>query len=540
MLTVLRKLAAFLSLLGLIVAPALQAQPAAGLVRYAALPVRAALAPVMDCAALRGRGLPTLPDAGARVLSAEVVPAAKGRAEMCLLKGYVAPNIHFELHLPTTGYTGRYLQGGCGGNCGAIRTGFSPACDDAQAFSGAFAVGFEDSGHTGGDGIWALGGEQVRADFSYRAAHVFSIAAKALIGLYYGQPPAYAYFQGCSDGGREAMMEAQRYPTDFNGLVAGSPATIITEAMERFLWEARWGHDDAGRMVFDKAALETLHGAVMAACDGLDGVKDGQIDEPRACHFDPKTIVCGPQRADACLTPQQADVARRFYQGPVDAQGVHLYPGGEPYGAELTWGGRGGLTEAGIAMMDENVRTMMFLGTLPESVTLKTWGWDVPTLRALQKHGAIYDADNPDLKPLRDAGGKLIIWYGAADPAAGVDGMPDYYARLRDAVGGLDAARAFVRMFPVPGMYHCRDGYIPYQANMLGSIVNWVEQAHAPDQIMASALLPDGTPRHRPVFAYPVRATYKGKGDVNDPASFAGKMPATLRDDHYVWAGAAY
>jgi feruloyl esterase len=501
------------------------------------LPEGPTLAPVRDCASLTRERFDRVPDGPARVLSAEVEAARPGRAEFCLVKGYVAPTIQFELRLPTAGYTGRYLQGGCGGNCGRIPNYIMPACDTPVAFSGAFAVGFEDSGHVGGDGTWALGGEQVRVDFAYRAAHAFSQAAKAIIAAYYGQPPAYSYFQGCSDGGREAMATTQRYPRDFQGVIAGSPAHYITEAMERFLWEARWGHDKSGRPVFDQASVSTLHAAVMRACDGLDGAADGQIDDPRRCRLDPRTLLCPPGQTSGCLTREQAEAARRFYEGPTDAQGRRLYLGGEPYGAEMTWIGPGALSEAGLHMLDDAVRNMMFGGDLPDSVTVRTWRFDVPTFRELSRRGAIYDARSPDLRAFRAAGGKLILWQGQADPAAGSYGVPDYYARLAQVVGGLGEARRFARLFMIPGVYHCRGGYVPYEEDLLGTMVSWVERGVAPDTVEATARLADGRLRRRPMFAYPVRARYVGSGDVNDARNFVAEAPASPPNDIYEWVG---
>src|SRR5580698_396118 len=224
-----------------------QAAPEAALasasVQMLPIPERTVVMPILDCAKLVQHDFSSVTEAPTRVQSAALEAATAERAEFCLVKGYVAPTIQFELRLPTTRWTGRYLQGGCGGNCGVIMSGLAPRCDIQAAYHGDFAVGFENSGHTGGDGVWALGGQSVREDFAFRAAHVFSIAAKAIMSVYYGQTPDFAYFQGCSDGGREAMMETQRYPGDFNGVIAGSPAFAISEAMERFIWEARWGRD---------------------------------------------------------------------------------------------------------------------------------------------------------------------------------------------------------------------------------------------------------------------------------------------------------
>lgn len=503
------------------------------------MPERSVVAPVVDCATLAGKDFSHVSEGPARIQSATVEAPGAQRAEFCLVKGYVAPTIQFELRLPTKTWTGRYLQGGCGGNCGVIVNFIAPRCDTPVAYGGAFAVGFENSGHVGGDGIWALGGEQVREDFAFRAAHAFAAAAKAIIALYYGQPPTYSYFQGCSDGGREAMVETQRYPSDFNGVIAGSPAFAIAEAMERFIWEARWGRDDKGALVFDAPAVALLHDAVLKVCDSVDGVRDGQIDDPRQCHFDPGTLVCRKDQSPPhCLTALQADVARKFYSGPVDDGGRHLFYGGEPYGSELSWMERYALAAAGGAMFEDAVKNMMFQGTLDADMNVKTWRFDLPTFHELSGHGAVYDASNPDLRAFRDAGGKLILWQGFADPAAGAFGLPDYYQRVGQAVGGLDLARRFARLFLIPGVYHCGGGYIPYEEDMLGSMVAWVERGEAPDQVMADALLNGGTIRRRPVFAYPVQARYRGHGDVNDPAAFSAHAPAAAPNDLYDWAGA--
>lgn len=524
-------------LLGLTLQGARAAAPAVP-VHYVALPARAVIEPVMSCAALGGRAFDHTLGSPARVLSARVVPATGKKPAFCLVKGYVAPTIAFALWLPTHSYTGRYLQGGCGGNCGLVMSQVAPAADQSVAFGGAFAVGFEDSGHVGGDGVWALGGARVREDFAYRAAHVFSEAARRIIAAYYGTPPAHSYFDGCSDGGREAMMETQRYPHDFNGVIAGSPAFTISEAMERFLWEARWGVDSKGQPVWRSEALKTLHSAVIAACDALDGVKDGQIDDPRRCHFDPRVLLCRPGEGGRCLTAEQVDAARKFYQGPTAPDGTHLYYGGEPYGSELTWGQRFSLASAGGMMLHDFVRDMVYHGRLAPDTTVATWRFDLAQFRQLRHRGALYDANSADLTAFRAGGGRLILWQGAADPAAGAYGLPDYYQRLRGRSGGLQATQRFARYFIVPGVYHCGGGYIPYQESFLGPLVRWVEEGRAPRQIAATARLSDGTLRTRPVYPYPAFARYTGHGDIDDASSFERAMPASPPKDAYVWAGA--
>jgi hypothetical protein len=519
-----------------------QATPAiaASVVDMVPLPERRLIAPTMECAALVAKDFSRVAEGPARIQSATIEPATAQRAEFCVVKGYVAPTVQFELRLPTTTWTGRYLQGGCGGNCGIILNTVAPRCDNSTAFAGAFAVGFENSGHVGGDGVWALGGEEVREDFAFRAAHAFAVAAKAIISGFYGQTPDFSYFQGCSDGGREAMAETQRYPRDFNGVIAGSPAFAIAEAMERFIWEARWGRDDRGVLVFDSGAATLLHEAVINACDLLDGARDGQIDDPRRCHFDPRSLICRPgQSPPECLTALQAEVAQKFYDGPVDESGRHLFYGGEPYGSELSWLERYALAAAGSSMFDDAVRNMMFQGSLDADASVRTWRFDLAAFRELSRRGALFDASSPDLRAFAGGGGKLILWQGFADPAAGAYGLPDYYQQVGQTVGGLELERQFARMFLIPGVYHCGGGYVPYEEDFLGALVNWVERGAAPDQIMAAAVLKDGAVRRRPVFAYPVQTRYRGRGDMNDPRNFVGRLPAVANNDRYDWAGAS-
>jgi len=309
--------------------------------------------------------------------------------------------------------------------------------------------------------------------------------------------------------------------------------------MERFIWEARWGRDAQGSLVFDEAAVTLLHAAVMNACDALDGVKDGQIDDPRLCHFDPATLVCHAQKSPPkCLTTSQVEVARKLYAGPVDESGRHLFYGGEPYGSELSWVERFALPVMGGVMFDEAVRNMIFQRASGSAASVQDWRFDAQTFAELKRHGALYDAQSADLRGFRDRGGKLILWQGFADPAAGAYGLPDYYYRLSREVGGIEAARGFARMFLIPGVYHCAGGYVPYEEDLLGALVNWVEQGHAPDYVLATALLKEGAVRSRPIFAYPVQARYRGRGDVNDPRNFAASAPKSAPMDLYDWAGA--
>jgi len=501
------------------------------------LPERTVELPVMSCEALASH--PFTADVTFRVMSAAVQSAQAGRGELCLVKGYVAPQVQFALYLPTRSYAGRYLQGGCGGMCGVIGDSLQPACDSAVAFGGSFAVGFNNSGHVGagiGDGAWAKDAPELREDYAFRATHVAAIAAKAIVAAYYGKAPRWTYFQGCSDGGREALMESQRYPGDFNGIVAGSVFSMPA-VMEQFLWDSHVALTAQGAKILTSEATALLHRAVLEKCDPLDGVRDGQIDDPRLCHYDPGQLACRKGRQPpACLTSEQVTAARLLYQGPMDGAGHKLFPGGLPYGSELLWSEPGALSSTGIAA-GGFLQNLAFPNQLSTGVTWRNWTFDLPSFERLDAAGAVYDPRSADLRAFRDAGGKLILWQGTADQASGISGMPAYYQDIRDVVGGLEAARQFARLFLVPGVYHCGGGYIPYQEDFLGAMVNWVERGQAPVQVVAAARLQDGSVRRRPLFAYPERVRYV-KGDVNDPHSFVGTMPAREPDDHYEWVGA--
>jgi feruloyl esterase len=503
------------------------------------LPERAIELPVMACEALAARAFAPTPEVAFRIISASVRPVADQHPEFCVVKGYVAPQVQFTLYLPTKTYSGRYLQGGCGGMCGVIGEALQPSCESEVAFGGAFALGFNNSGHVGagiGDGTWALGAPELREDYAYRADHVARLAARVILTAYYGKEPHYSYFQGCSDGGREALMEALKYPADFNGVVAGSVFSMPA-VMEQFLWDAHVGLGPDGDPILGHEATALLHRAVIQACDALDGTRDGQIDDPRPCHYDPGKLAChARQQPPGCLTDAQVTAARLLYQGPRDSAGRQLFPGGLPYGSELLWSQPGSLTATGAAA-GGFLQYLAFPNQLPEHFTWRDWQFDLPSFTRLDQAAAVYDPRSADLRPFRDAGGKLLLWQGTADQASGIDGMPEYYQAVRDAAGGLEAARRFARLFLVPGVYHCGGGYIPYQEDFLGAMVNWVEREQPPQRILAAARLEDGSLRERPLFAYPERAKYVG-GNVNEARSFVGAMPTREPDDHFNWVGA--
>ncbi|HSR24159.1 MAG TPA: tannase/feruloyl esterase family alpha/beta hydrolase [Candidatus Eisenbacteria bacterium] len=505
------------------------------------------VAPRLACAALAqpepGGGVPdfgAIPGAPTRVSSAAVVAATASTPEFCDVKGYVAPRIQFELKLPTKTWQGRYLQNGCGGFCGAIGQTRFPSCDLQPG--GDFAVSATDDGHTapGFDAVWAATDEQVRVDFGSRAVHVVAVASKAIIQAFYGIAPQRSYFTGCSDGGREGLMEAQRFPADFDGIVAGAPANIWAPLNGEFqVWLARINVDGQGNPILTPAKLTALHAAALASCDGADGLADGQIDDPRACHLDPASTQC-PAGTDqpTCLTPGQVDVARRAYSGPVDAQGRHLYPGGEPVGSELAWAGWFvGPPGIGPLIGDDYLKYSAFpIGQRTSSA--QDWQFTVDGFNRLRTEGRVFNSTNADLSAFRRRGGKLILWHGWADQAIPPTGTPAYYDAVQDRMGGLQAVQQFARLFMFPSVYHCGGGFGPNQFDLINPIVHWVERGEAPTTIVATQSDSSGTVvRTRPAFSYPEQARYVGSGSIDDAANFVGVMPAHLPDDDFRWVG---
>jgi feruloyl esterase len=511
----------------------------------AALPV---LTPAVDCAGMAAVDVSTAVGAATGITSAAPATAALGYP-VCDVKGVIDPQIQFELQLPTRTYRQRYLQTGCGGLCGTLSISAPAAVGCAPLNGGEFATASDNQGHVGaGSANGNFGTDpQLRVDFAYRADHLLALAAKELIARYYGQRPRYSYFDGCSQGGHEGLTEAQRFPTDFNGILAGAPASITTE-LNSFNqpWLARVDFDANGRVILPASKLPILHAAVLANCDGRDGLVDGQIDDPRACAFDPASLACA-NSVDAanCLTAAQVSVVRKIYSGAVDARGQHLYPGGQPYGSELVWAGwmippdPAAPQNSTIAWSIGNgwVKYLAFEKNPPLSFTLNDIGFDAATFHRVRRLAGFYDAIDPDLGAFRRAGGKLIIWHGWADQAIPPVGTVAYYQAVQDRMGGLDATRQFARLFMFPGVYHCGGGAAPNSFDLLTPLLAWTEGGAAPSAVVASESVGGSVVRTRPVFAYPQVARYSGSGSTDAASSFVPAWPTGPVDDHFRWLG---
>ncbi|WP_328593124.1 tannase/feruloyl esterase family alpha/beta hydrolase [Lentzea tibetensis] len=500
---------------------------AAGLVPAAAA-TDSTIRPVRQCADLV-RDF-DVPHAMTHVKSATVV-AAGAEAEHCDVRGTIEPNIGFQLKLPTSTYRGRYLPYGCGGFCGYLQAPSFPQCGPG---AGDAAVAATDDGHLAPpenpfDTTWGKNNQAARDDYFFRAPHVLSKASKRIIQAFYGKAPTKSYFSGCSNGGREALLLAQRYPDDFDGIIAGAPANHYGPIVVLQAWLARHPIPDV--------KLPVLHNAVMAECDQLDGLTDDQIDDPRACDYDPGKLRCDGPDQPTCLTQPEVDNVRALYAGPTDAAGRKLYPGGgETYGSELAWRGWitpipefGGSISAGLA--DNGLRHLAYPIGTPHS-SLAEFKFTVPELRRLTPELLKANAMSLDLRDFRRSGGKLIIWHGANDEAIPFDGTLDYWQRLTKGV-----PQSWARLFVVPSMYHCGDGSGLTSFDPFKELIGWVERGKAPDKVIAERRDQQGNvTRTRPVFPYPLRAKYDGTGSTDDAANFVPFRPKPANDRIH-WAG---
>lgn len=534
----------------------------------AALPV---VKPVRSCADLQSFDLTAIGGTGSHVDKA--VETTGKEAPVCSVEGTLAPSISFRVDLPMQSWTQRYMQIGCGGLCGRVSLE-AGAVDSCPTFAqGGFVLASTDMGHSGMDTQWGTDAQK-RADFAYRSLHLTALAAKALTERFYGQPPRFSYFNGCSDGGREALIMAQRFPTDFNGIIAGAAAMNFQVQNSLFHgWQARANSGADGKPILLAPRLPILHDAVVAACDRLDGQKDGLIAAPGLCHFDPTTIQCkaGAQSTADCLTATEVAVVRKFYEGPRDpGTGDRLTAGGPQYGSELAWAGvyvpqtdQQPIFSSMIAM--QAMQHLIFDTDPSSDFTLADLRFDRATFDRLRARHPLFDATNPDLSAFASHGGKLILWHGWADPHISPVNSIAYHDAVRRQMGDK-VAEGFERLYLLPGVYHCSGGEGPSLIDLVTPMMAWVEQGQAPDAIetrqdlhpkgngfgqpadkgmdkaknvAAAASAQPVTARSRPVYPYPYIATYNGTGDVNAAASYhRGKPLAAI--EIAPWAGSDF
>jgi feruloyl esterase len=448
-------------------------------------------------------------------------------------------DIKLEVWLPVSRWNGK-LQGiGNGGFAGLI-----DRVQLAMSVKAGYAATATDTGHTGGpfDAGWAMGHPEKIIDFGHRGIHEMTRVAKTVIAAYYSKPPQRSYFAGCSGGGREALMEAQRYPEDYDGILAGAPANYFTALLAAAAYDAQVLAKDSASFI-PPAKIPTIAAAVNAACDEVDGVHDGILNDPRQCHFDPATIQCKGEDSDKCLTAAQVTTLKRLYAGTLDAKRHVVYPGFLPGGEEGESGW--GLWITGPAPA-KSLMAGFYNGFFSNFVFAKP-DWDYKTFKvdadlkaANERAAQALNSTDPYLKAFQARGGKLVLYHGWSDPVITALNTIDYYESVIKRMGQRDVD-SFVRLYMAPGVQHCGGGPGPDsfgaandlkfddpQHSVYASLEQWVEKATAPSMIIASKF--EGQdPKHakmtRPLCPYPQAAKYKGSGDPNDAANFECERP---------------
>jgi hypothetical protein len=448
-------------------------------------------------------------------------------------------SIKIEVWMPVNGQSGAgwngKLQGqGNGGFAGEI--GYRQL--GAEVYQGYTTVG-TDTGHAGGgtDASWALGHPEKVTDFGYRGIHEMTRVAKEVVKAFYGKDAQHSYFAGCSNGGRQALMEAQRYPEDYDGILAGAPANFWTHLLTKALADAQATTLDPASYI-PPSKLPAIAGAVNAACDAQDGVADGIVNDPRKCHFDPASMLCQGGDSEKCLTAAQVTTLKKLYEGPNDGKGNKIFPGYLP-GAEEGPGGWSTWitgTAAGKSLM------FAFGGGYFSNMVYEKPDWnyrdaniDQALKTADEKTAQSLNATEANLVAFKTRGGKLILYHGWNDPAISALNTVEYYNDVLNRMRGQEP-EAFLRLYMVPGMQHCGGGPGPdsfgmgggakdAQHNVALALEQWVEKGIAPNVIVATKN-EGGNPAKsakmtRPLCPYPQTAKYKGKGDTNDAGNFA-------------------
>lgn len=474
--------------------------------------------------------LQALAPKGTTITAATMVAAAGRVPSHCLVDGQttsVGNQVNFRLGLPGE-WNGKFFfvgVGGLGGRIGALTRGLARG----------YATASTDTGHTSDDPTW-MSNRAKEIDYGHRGTHVTAVAGKALARAFYGRPIDHAYFDGCSNGGRQALMEVQRYPDDFDGIIAGNPSTGTGMQVGRALvyqkMLARAGN------FLTREAVELISQATLAACDKTDGLEDGLISEPLRCSFDPESLKCTEAKTTGCLNEGQLAVVRQIYGGAKLPNG-EVYAWGFPVGHEggetgwrawisgpedpqpqpdgtLTY--NGGRLPIGFPIAESNMRGL----ALEEDDSSFSWRTlrfpaDVARLKTMSEILSPLDAD---LRPFQKRGGKLLLYHGWADPAISALGTVDYFDRVTAIVGGPTQAETFVRLYLIPGMHHCSGGPGPNEFDILTPLEQWVEQGVPPGPIVATHRTAGQVDRTRPLCPHPQVATYSGTGSIDEAASF--------------------
>lgn len=482
-------------------------------------------APVAACADLARMSFAGLPDAPTAITSAMLVASSDRAPAHCQVRGYVTPHVGFELRLPIETWNGKLLMQGCRAYCGVIMI------DEANdALKRGYATVATDMGHTGTilDTVWAYNNRDAEIDNAFRATHVTAVAAKAIVRAFQGVTATQSYFRGCSTGGRQGLVEAQRFPADFDGIIAGAPVAPKNGVLN-FYWSAKANLDDNGRAILSPDHVYLIRAAVMKKCDAKDGLADGVIEDPRECEFDPAELQCSNEllRRTDCLTQAQVTAARKIYAGPATSDGTRLTPGGHLPGSELNWLGTLVAADGGagsyLKLAEDNLRFIAYAEDPGPSYSVSQFDIDTdPDRMNFMLH--LSSGFNPDMRAFRDRGGRLIVYHGWQDgPALNT---VDFYEAATATMGGPEAMSEFARLFMVPGMNHCGGGPGVNDFDALTALEQWVELGKAPDSLLGVHREPNGTETFsRPVYPYPEYARYDGNKERVSADGFKRQQP---------------
>lgn len=476
--------------------------------------------------------------ADTKITGAKLVPAKEKLPAHCFVQGTVATpgnTVDFELGLPEK-WNGKFIFEGVGGFAGSMGR-------LNQGLERGYATATTDTGHkgkTGTDGSWALNDRPKEIDYGHRGTHVTAVAAKSVTGAFFGSKPKYAYFNGCSNGGRQALMEAQRYPDDFDGIIAGDPSFGALGYVRRaVMYQFMLKSPDR---VLPAAKLDVLSKAIVAACDASDGVTDGIVSEPRNCKFDPAVLLCKNGDAADCLTKGQIETINMIHSDtklpngekspgfPLahesGASGWPLWISGSKDPAKQAdgsvWFDEAG-SPTGFRFADGFFRYMAFEKDDPNydwrKFDIKS---DMPKIKVISE---ILSPTDADLAKFGASGKKLLMYHGWSDPAISTYGTIDYYNKVVKTVGGKQKADDFVRLFLAPGMHHCRGGPGPDTFDTLTALEQWVEKGTAPAQLIAAHMTNGKADRTRPLCPEPQVARYTGSGSTDAAENFKCEAP---------------
>jgi feruloyl esterase len=472
--------------------------------------------PFRSCESLAMVALPNT-----TIESAAVDPGNPGLCRITAVTTHppMGEQVRIWVAIPTANWNGRFLGTGGGGFSGGSEGGVNgPA-------AAGYASGATDTGHAGGSGSFALGADgeldwQAIRNNAHVGIHEMTVTGKALTQALYGVAPRYSYFNGCSTGGRQGLMEAQRYPRDYDGILSAAPAINWNRFHIQHLWGPVVMNAADNPVAPCKLAAATQ--AAIAACDTIDGVEDGVIEDPQQCTYDPRPLVGTSAGECGTFTEADANIVRWLWEGPHRQDGSRMWYG-LPRGADLNaiWTSRGDPLRPqpfGISMdwfryfltrdpeFDGNVVTPDLYERL----------WD----QSVEEFGLVIGTDDPDLAAFRDRGGKAIVWHGWSDQLITAHGTVDYYRRVQARMGGVEQTAEFLRLFLAPGVTHCAGGAGPQPTGQLEALVAWVEDGRAPETILATRSDQNGVARSRPLCRYPLVAKYDGSGSTDEAANF--------------------